>query len=61
MPATRKALGLEDKIVREGLYRVTTSHFVAGFVVKDGKVVLCAPILKRGILYWLTVAQWICE
>lgn len=40
----------------DGLYRVVTSYFVAGFVVKGGKVVRCAPILRKRIAYWQTVA-----
>lgn len=42
--------------MKDGLYQVTTSYLCAGFVVKDGKVVRCAPILKRKIEYWKTVA-----
>jgi hypothetical protein len=40
-----------------GLYRVTTSYLCAGFVVEDGKVARCAPILRRRLSYWLTVAE----
>ena len=45
--------------MRDGLYRVVTSYFTAGFVVKDGVVTRYAPILKKKIEYWKTVAQWI--
>jgi hypothetical protein len=40
----------------DGLYQVTTSYLCAGFVVRDGKVVDCAPILRKRLSYWLTLA-----
>lgn len=40
----------------DGLYRVTTSYLCAGFVVKGGRVVMCAPILQRKLDYWKTIA-----
>ena len=40
----------------DGLYRGTTSYLGAGFVVHDGRVVACAPILRRKLGYWMTVA-----
>jgi hypothetical protein len=45
--------------MRDGLYRVVTSHLVAGFVIRAGQVVQCAPILRRKIDYWKTVATFI--
>jgi len=41
----------------DGLYRVTTSYLCAGFVVEHGAVTLCAPILRKRLPYWMTVAQ----
>lgn len=41
----------------DGLYRVTTSYLCAGFVVEDGVVTLCAPILRRRMAYWKTIAK----
>ena len=41
----------------DGLYRVTTRYLCAGFVVEDGRVTLCAPILRRRLTYWRTVAR----
>jgi len=41
----------------DGLYQVTTSYLCAGFVIKDGKVTQCAPILRRKINYWKTIAK----
>lgn len=42
----------------DGLYVVLQRpRFVAGFVVEDGRVVMCAPILRRRLAYWVTVAR----
>lgn len=43
--------------MKDGLYRVTTSYLCAGFVVEGGKVVRCAPILRKKLSYWKTVAK----
>ena len=40
----------------DGLYRVTTAYLCAGFVVENGRVVACAPILRRKLSYWKTIA-----
>lgn len=42
--------------MKDGLYWVTTSYLCAGFVVEGGKITMCAPILRRRIEYWKTVA-----
>lgn len=42
--------------MRDGLYQVTTSRLCAGFVVRDGRVTECAPILRKRIAYWQTIA-----
>lgn len=47
--------------MRDGLWAVVTDTWVAGFVVRGGRVVDCAPILRRRIDYWRTRARWICE
>ena len=47
--------------MKDGLYRVKTSYLCAGFTVKNNTVDRYAPILKRKILYWKTIAVWICE
>jgi hypothetical protein len=46
--------------MRDGLYQVSTKYLCAGFTIKDGKVDLCAPILRRRLPYWRTIARWIC-
>ena len=43
----------------DGLYRVTTPYLCAGFVLRDGQVVQCAPILRKRLGYWRTVAEWV--
>lgn len=40
----------------DGLYRVTTGYLCAGFVVEHGRVTMCAPVLRRRLAYWRTVA-----
>lgn len=49
----------EQGIVRDGLYRVVTSYLCAGFVIENARIVACAPILRRKLGYWMTVAQWV--
>lgn len=46
-------------VYRDGLYRVETSQFVAGFVIEGGRVTVCAPILRRRIDHWKKVAEYI--
>lgn len=45
--------------MRDGLYRVVTPYLCAGFVVEGGKVVRCAPILRRKLDFWITKGRWI--
>jgi len=47
--------------MKNGLYRVVTDYFVAGFVVEDGKITRTAPILRKRIEYWKTKAKWISQ
>lgn len=42
--------------MKDGVYQVTTRYCCAGFVVKDGKVILCAPILRNKFDYFKTIA-----
>jgi len=39
--------------MRDGLYQVTNPYLCAGFVVKNGKVVACAPILRKRLPFWI--------
>lgn len=45
----------------DGLYRVSTHYLCAGFIVRDGRVVHCAPILRKRLAHWARVAEWVCE
>lgn len=47
--------------MKDGLYQVTTPYLCAGFVVENGQVARCAPILRKRLSYWKTVAVWICR
>jgi hypothetical protein len=44
--------------MKDGLYQVTTKYLCAGFVVHGGKVKTsqCAPILRKKLAYWVTIA-----
>lgn len=43
--------------IADGLYQVTTTYLCAGFLIERGKVVLCAPILRRRLAFWLKIAK----
>ena len=45
--------------MRDGLYRVERDGICAGFVIRNGGVFRCAPILRKRLAYWLVVARWI--
>lgn len=49
-------------VLRDGLWAVITPTICAAFEVRDGKVDMneCAPILRKRIDYWVTVARFIC-
>lgn len=47
--------------MKDGLYQVTTSYLCAGFIIENGTVIRCAPILRNKINYWITIAKWICD
>ena len=33
--------------MEDGLYQITTSYLCAGFVIENGELIACAPILKK--------------
>ncbi len=39
-------------VVIDGLYRVAAYGWAAGFVIEQGRVSMCAPILKRKFAMW---------
>jgi hypothetical protein len=52
---------------KDGVYQVR-SHphnggkpFCAGFVIKNGRVTRCAPILRSRILFWVHRGVFVCE
>lgn len=47
--------------MKDGVYQVTTNYLCAGFIIKDGRLVDCAPILRNRISYWMSIAKWICD
>lgn len=54
-------IGSRLATMKDGTYRVTTPRFVAGFVIADGKLVACAPILAKNWLFWKKVAVRVAE
>lgn len=48
-----------NRCVRDGLYRVSTSYLCAGFLVEQGRVSRCAPILRKRLDFWKRIAVWI--
>jgi len=57
-PASPDGLADQNPSKRpDGLYRVTTRYLCAGFVIEGGKVTGCAPILRKKLAYWMTVAE----
>ena len=45
----------------DGLYRVETLQICAGFYVECGKIIWCAPILRRKLNYWISIAKLVDE
>lgn len=45
--------------MKDGLYRVRTPYLCAGFVIENGQLTACAPILIEKFSYWRTIAVWI--
>ena len=43
----------------DGLYMVQKNQICAAFVVRDGEVTVCAPVLRKRLDYWKTVATLI--
>ena len=41
----------------DGLYRVSYKGICAAFVVKNGQVTKCAPVLRSKISFWKTIAE----
>lgn len=53
----RPPVQISLNLMIDGLYIVTTSYLCAGFVVREGRVTICAPILRKRFEYWKTVAR----
>lgn len=41
----------------DGLYIVVNRNLCAGFVIENGRVTKCAPILRKRFEYWKTIAR----
>jgi len=45
--------------LKDGLYMVQTGQICAGFVVRNGKVTVCPPILRKKIGYFMGIAKYV--
>lgn len=43
-------------MMSDGLYQVTYKGICAGFVIEQGQVAACAPVLWKRIQFWQTIA-----
>lgn len=43
--------------LEDGLYQVWHNGICAGFEVKNGQIINCAPILRKRLAYWITKAK----
>jgi hypothetical protein len=43
--------------LNDGLYQVKTKYLCAGFVIEHGMVTACAPILRKNLQHWMTIAR----
>jgi hypothetical protein len=51
-----------DRIdLQDGLYRVIYGSICAGFIIKEGRLVECAPVLVKKFGFWKTMAVRICD
>jgi hypothetical protein len=54
---TKPPVTWDDAEMADGLYQVTTGYLCAGFVVEGGRVTMCAPVLRKRLSYWMTLAK----
>jgi len=46
--------------MRQGLYQVIYKNICAGFYIdNNGKVIYCAPVLRKKFNFWKTIAVYI--
>jgi hypothetical protein len=45
--------------LKDGLYIVNHANVTAGFVVREGKVTVCAPVLRKNIDFFARKAKWV--
>ena len=43
--------------MEDGIYRVVYKGICAGFVIKDERIIRIAPVLRRKIDFWKTIAK----
>lgn len=42
--------------MKDGLYQVTTNFFCAAFVIRNGRLAECAPIIRKQFQRWSRIA-----
>lgn len=45
--------------LKDGLYLVNHGTITAGFVVRDGRVTVCAPILRKNLEFFARKARFV--
>ena len=45
--------------MRDGLWIVDRGSIYGAFVIREGQVTVCAPILRKNIGWYKTIAQWV--
>lgn len=53
---TRSGVEMVKRKLMDGLYQVDYRGICAGFVIEGGRVTACAPVLRRRIEFWKTIA-----
>jgi hypothetical protein len=54
---TKKVLPDGIQVLPDGVYQVVTPYLCAGFVIRNGKLENCAPILAKNFLFWKKLAK----
>lgn len=45
--------------MKDGLYIVDRNNIYAAFVVREGEVTICAPILRKNLEYYKQIAKYV--
>lgn len=45
--------------MRDGLYQVNYGTICAGFVVRNGEVTVCPPVLRKKLDFFMKIAKYV--